>query len=312
MIESSSDLQTAIHKNKLLKLFVQINKSSSSPPSISSHPHPQPQPQPPVIIHTDQNLNQPSSSGSPSHLDISSSSQSQSLSSSSKNNSNNSNNSCLSSRGCFHIPKCHSHSRQKMRRCRMLRKLQHKLATFEQAALNHNLKNNPNLIPLQLSALFQGGHGGCPGGSNSSINRSVNNANNTTENTNENGLIPDHTPLHPYLRGIFIRDVSIPDAMVGKANDKLIKLWAVKNIGQHPWPTDLQLVHISGSIRPTERADIPAARPGGEVTFSQAIVLPDTPGDHMGVFRLQTRQGLRFGPQLWVNVIVLHELDSVD
>jgi len=65
------------------------------------------------------------------------------------------------------------------------------------------------------------------------------------------------------------------------------------------------LLFLSGDLSPEILNDVPQAEPGVTVHVSSVIKLPMTPKQYTGYYRLATKEGKKFGPRIWVDVLVI-------
>jgi len=113
----------------------------------------------------------------------------------------------------------------------------------------------------------------------------------------------NHKPEHP--KAIFMEDVTLRDGISCYPGISVTKTWALKNNGESRWPPGVQLVFLSGDLVPERLLEVPRAEPGMIVQVSAAITLPVAPKQYTGYYRLATAQGKKFGPRIWVDVIVV-------
>lgn len=125
-------------------------------------------------------------------------------------------------------------------------------------------------------------------------------------------LPAEFTPSRP--RAEFISDLNLCDGVTVECGSTLKKIWSLKNSGPNTWPQGCKLVFTGGDIRPagadeeknsgaSDGIAVPCATPGHIVHLSIDIVVPSKPGRFRGTFRLQTPDGLRFGPRIWIDLI---------
>jgi len=113
-------------------------------------------------------------------------------------------------------------------------------------------------------------------------------------------------------RAEFVSDVTLADGLEVQAGETLRKVWSVKNIGNAPWPAGTKLVFVGGDLAPesdgraedSHGAVVPHAGPGDVVHVAMDIVVPKEAGRFRATFRLQTPDGDRFGPRVWIDVRV--------
>jgi hypothetical protein len=114
-------------------------------------------------------------------------------------------------------------------------------------------------------------------------------------------------------RAEFVSDVTLADGLQVHAGETLKKVWSVKNVGTAPWPVGTRLVFVGGDLAPesdgrwgcdAQGALVPYAGPGDVVHVSMDIVVPNEAGRFRATFRLQTNEGDRFGPRVWIDLRV--------
>jgi len=115
-------------------------------------------------------------------------------------------------------------------------------------------------------------------------------------------------PVRPQAK--FVRDVTVPDGSTLRAGQRILKTWAIKNIGKDFWPRDTKLVFVSGQLSPVEEVQplVPLAAPGEIVEVSLQLRMPDKPGRYTGYYRLSHGDGVRFGNRIWLDVAVSDSL----
>jgi hypothetical protein len=123
----------------------------------------------------------------------------------------------------------------------------------------------------------------------------------------------DQKPEVERPRAQFISDVTLADGLQVHAGEKLTKIWSVKNIGTSPWPVGTRLVFVGGDLTPESEglwgpdatgALVPYAGPGDIVHVSIDVLVPNESGRFRCTFRLQTAEGERFGPRVWIDLRV--------
>jgi len=68
------------------------------------------------------------------------------------------------------------------------------------------------------------------------------------------------------------------------------------------------LIFVGGDIEPVAGSNgnivpVPLAGPNEVVHISIDIIVPDEPGRYRSTWRLQTAEGNRFGPRIWIDLI---------
>lgn len=113
-------------------------------------------------------------------------------------------------------------------------------------------------------------------------------------------------------KATFISDVTLCDDVQVHAGETLRKVWSIQNTGSAPWPQPTRLVFVGGDLEPNsdavsadrQCATVPFAGPGDVVHVSLELVVPDEPGRFRSTFRLQAPDGTRFGPRVWISIVV--------
>ena len=120
-------------------------------------------------------------------------------------------------------------------------------------------------------------------------------------------------------KAAFIGDVTLADGITVRPGVVLQKVWQVKNTGDKAWPEGTRLQFIGGDVTPvpagseatasassswSDAAVVPIARPGQVINIALDIQTPQELGRFRGTFRLVTPDGLRFGPRIWIDLVV--------
>jgi len=106
-------------------------------------------------------------------------------------------------------------------------------------------------------------------------------------------------------RGKYVDDVNLRDGISCYPDITVTKTWALKNVGNCSWPEGVQLLFLSGELAPERVLPVPSATPGQIVEVSAIIKLPSNPKQYTGYYRLATKDGKKFGPRFWVDLIVV-------
>ncbi len=103
----------------------------------------------------------------------------------------------------------------------------------------------------------------------------------------------------------FVMDITVPDGttfMPGKSFDKV---WRFMNTGDCPWPEGTMLTFVSGDkLGAPDQAPAGAPQPGATTDVSVNMVAPEEPGTYKGTWRLVTPDGVSFGPEVYVKIVV--------
>lgn len=103
----------------------------------------------------------------------------------------------------------------------------------------------------------------------------------------------------------YVTDVTIPDDSVLAPETAFTKTWRVRNTGSCAWEAGTQLVFVSGEAMSGPAAvDAPVAEAGAEVDISVDLISPADPGTYRGNWQLQAPDGTRFGPLLYLRIVV--------
>lgn len=118
----------------------------------------------------------------------------------------------------------------------------------------------------------------------------------------------------PRPKAQFISDMTLADGLQVHAGETLTKVWSIKNTGPEAWPIGTRIVFAGGDLAPESdnRTDafgaaVPFAGPNDIVHVSVAIQVPNETGRFRGTFRLETPHHVRFGPRVWLDLVVPEE-----
>lgn len=111
-------------------------------------------------------------------------------------------------------------------------------------------------------------------------------------------------------RAVFIDDANLFDGAVVPAGIKMAKCWILKNPGTTSWPSGTKLVVVDGdthvSVKGEYSVEYPV-EPGAITTVSASLAFPHQQARCNTTFRLCTKDGVLFGPRLWVDVVVVED-----
>jgi len=84
----------------------------------------------------------------------------------------------------------------------------------------------------------------------------------------------------------------------------------MKNAGNEAWPEGVTLAFVGGRLAPdTEDKSavsvVPQAKAGETVNITVKVRVPTETGRHCGYYRLQTKDGHRFGQRVWVDCLAV-------
>jgi hypothetical protein len=137
-------------------------------------------------------------------------------------------------------------------------------------------------------------------------------------NTSAVPQLPSVTPTSsvlptPCYRAFFVKDVTIPDYYDKLApGESFVKTWRLKNTGTCSWPTDTQVVFLSGSQMgaPSTQSIGAAVAVGEEREISVTMTAPGQAGTYTGYWMLKIPNGGRFGigdagnESFWVIIVI--------
>ena len=108
------------------------------------------------------------------------------------------------------------------------------------------------------------------------------------------------------LNARYVTDVTVPDNTEFAPGAAFNKVWRVRNSGTCTWETGTQLVFVSGEpLGGPAAVDVPAVAPGSNTDISANLVAPAAPGTYRATWQLQTAEGVRFGSQVYVQIVVV-------
>jgi hypothetical protein len=113
-------------------------------------------------------------------------------------------------------------------------------------------------------------------------------------------------PLDCVNNSDYVADVTIPDGTEIAPGETFTKTWRIANNGTCTWRTDYRWAFLSGeTFGWAGPVNFPAAVPPGE-EFEVSLVLtaPETSGNYVGYWQLQTADGTAFGIQVYVDIVV--------
>jgi len=102
-----------------------------------------------------------------------------------------------------------------------------------------------------------------------------------------------------------VADVTVPDNTEFAPGAAFTKVWRVGNSGTCTWEAGTQLVFVSGEpLGGPAAVDVPAVAPDSNTDVSVDLVAPATPGTYRSTWQLQSPEGVRFGSQIYVQIVV--------
>jgi len=103
--------------------------------------------------------------------------------------------------------------------------------------------------------------------------------------------------------GTYVADVTIPDGMEIEIGVDFTKVWRVLSDGCVPWPEGTVLIFDHGNqMGAPASVPVPQASPGTNADISVGMTAPATPGEYVSYWQLQSPDGIRFGPNLFVKI----------
>ena len=102
----------------------------------------------------------------------------------------------------------------------------------------------------------------------------------------------------------WVADVTVPDNTVIAPGTPFIKTWRVRNSGTCAWEPGTRLIFVSGTPMGGPTADVPALAPGAQADVSVSLTAPAAPGTYRANYQFQAPDGTRFGPVIWVQIVV--------
>eukprot|EP01108_Squamamoeba_japonica_P001169 TRINITY_DN146_c0_g1_i1.p1 TRINITY_DN146_c0_g1~~TRINITY_DN146_c0_g1_i1.p1 ORF type:complete len:565 (-),score=318.25 TRINITY_DN146_c0_g1_i1:21-1715(-) len=125
---------------------------------------------------------------------------------------------------------------------------------------------------------------------------------------------PLHQPLPPPPRLVarFEEHVTVPEASHVSRGDEFVKIWAFRNTGRTAWPAGCRLVAVGGDVLGASSALLPAVAPNDTLNVSVDMRVESDRHEQTQFFRLETKEGVRFGERVWCSVVVDDEADEAD
>jgi hypothetical protein len=104
---------------------------------------------------------------------------------------------------------------------------------------------------------------------------------------------------------IFLEDLTIPDQTIVDPGENLDKRWSVQNSGSCDWGSGYRLLHVSNDAfrTPDEIALFPASA-GYLAVWQIQLGAPFEPGEHISIWQARSPEGLLFGEQVYLWVVV--------
>jgi len=110
------------------------------------------------------------------------------------------------------------------------------------------------------------------------------------------------------LNSAWVADITIPDNTEIPPGTAFTKTWRVRNSGDCAWEEGTQLVFVSGEPMDSPAAvNVPQVAAGSNTDVSVDFVAPDTPGTYRSTWQMQSADGVRFGSQIYVQIVAPEE-----
>jgi hypothetical protein len=108
------------------------------------------------------------------------------------------------------------------------------------------------------------------------------------------------------LNAVYVTDVTVPDDTQFDPGAAFTKVWRVRNSGTCTWEEGTLLIFVSGDpLGGPATVDVAQeVPPDSNVDISVPFVAPSTPGTYRSTWQLQAPDGLRFGTQIYVQIVV--------
>jgi len=116
---------------------------------------------------------------------------------------------------------------------------------------------------------------------------------------------PQPTAAVCTLGARWVADVTVPDNTPFAPGTAFVKTWRVHNSGTCDWKPGTKLVFISGDpMGGPATVDVPALAAGAQTDISVNLTAPAAPGTYRANYQFQAPDGTRFGPIIWVRIVV--------
>lgn len=103
----------------------------------------------------------------------------------------------------------------------------------------------------------------------------------------------------------YVADIAVPDNTPFLPNTPFVKTWRLQNNGSCNWEPGSLWVYSSGDpLGGPVSVALPAAAVGAAVDVSVDFVAPATPGVYRSTWQAQAPDGVRFGGQFYVQIVV--------
>jgi len=113
------------------------------------------------------------------------------------------------------------------------------------------------------------------------------------------------------LRARFVKDVTLPDGTAVAPQQKLVKIFRMRNEGEGKWPEGVRLSHVGGDRFSDFAIRVPAIEAGEEIDIALDITAPEKAGRYTSYFRMtEPKDQKRFGHRVWVDILVEDPQDN--
>lgn len=105
----------------------------------------------------------------------------------------------------------------------------------------------------------------------------------------------------------FVKDFNLPDGSTCEPNEKLHKIWVIKNTGKLDWPFEdypVKLVNVNGNIKDeTDSVLVNSTKINETAVISVELIAPSEPGNYFSEWVLSCND-FQFGPKIWCSIRV--------
>lgn len=103
----------------------------------------------------------------------------------------------------------------------------------------------------------------------------------------------------------FVTHVTIPDMTTMTPASAFTKVWRVRNTGSCAWSPEYHLVFVSGDhMSGPASVSLTAVAAGASTDVGVNLTAPAAPGTYVGTWRILADEGIAFGPELRVTIVV--------
>jgi len=107
------------------------------------------------------------------------------------------------------------------------------------------------------------------------------------------------------LNATYVADITIADNAEFQPGASFTKVWRIRNSGTCTWEEGTQLVVISGhQMSDVASVNVPPIVPEASTDVSVDMKAPSTPGTYRSTWQMQDVHGVRFGSQIYAQIIV--------